>query len=715
MFRNCTSLASAPELPATTLANYCYYGMFRNCTSLENISVGFTSWNGDSTTGWLDGVKSTGTFKCPIQLGTNETITRGTSYCPTNWNVVMKDYAVVFIAEEDGCVINMTSDNDGTTPIPELSLEYSVDGSTWTDFDTSSSHSTPVTLANIGDMVFFRAKNPNTTFCTNDSAWNWFTTSKTCTVCGNVMALLDGQNRNFKTLSAPYALAYLFYECKITDASLLKLPATSLTEYCYFSMFGECTSLTSAPNLPATTLANFCYYQMFLGCTSLTSAPELPAMNLAASCYYSMFYGCVSLSQEINLIAPVLVDNCYSQMFFGCRALSKLRVEFSSWRNGSTTNWLNGVASTGEFLCPSILGTDSTITRGVSNCPTNWTVKNPNYLTFTAQTAGATIAMAKSGTAPEVSLKTSTDGGTTWQPFVVGSTIITLSNIGDNVCFAADGSNTGMGSSTNTNNHNYFVMNGSIAASGSIMSILDGDGLGVDITHNYCFNYLFKNCTGLTSAPEMPATTLANYCYNYMFQGCTALTTPPELPATTLKIGCYRGLFDGCSALSSAPILPANTMISNAYAYMFRNCTSLISAPSLPATTLAAGCYRYMFYGCTALTTPPPTLPATSLTGTYTYQYMFYGCSNLEKAPVIGLTTTPSSTQQMRYMFQNCSKLKEIEIHITSWPTTATIMGDWVNGVAAAGTFKCPAALGTDATITRGTGNCPTGWTVVNT
>ena len=34
MFSNCTSLPSAPELPATTLANYCYQSMFHSCTSL---------------------------------------------------------------------------------------------------------------------------------------------------------------------------------------------------------------------------------------------------------------------------------------------------------------------------------------------------------------------------------------------------------------------------------------------------------------------------------------------------------------------------------------------------------------------------------------------------------------------------------------------------------------------------------------------------------
>ena len=35
MFRNCTSLTQAPALPATTLADSCYYSMFDGCTSLK--------------------------------------------------------------------------------------------------------------------------------------------------------------------------------------------------------------------------------------------------------------------------------------------------------------------------------------------------------------------------------------------------------------------------------------------------------------------------------------------------------------------------------------------------------------------------------------------------------------------------------------------------------------------------------------------------------
>ena len=36
MFYRCTSLTSAPELPATSLSHYCYYGMFLGCTSLTS-------------------------------------------------------------------------------------------------------------------------------------------------------------------------------------------------------------------------------------------------------------------------------------------------------------------------------------------------------------------------------------------------------------------------------------------------------------------------------------------------------------------------------------------------------------------------------------------------------------------------------------------------------------------------------------------------------
>ena len=89
---------------------------------------------------------------------------------------------------------------------------------------------------------------------------------------------------------------------------------------------------------------------------------------------------------------------------------------------------------------------------------------------------------------------------------------------------------------------------------------------------------MFLGCTSLTTAPELPATTMAEDCYAYMFSGCsTLITVPSSLPAATLAEGCYYAMFDGCSALTTAPALPATTLAEDCYAYMFYGCSSLSS------------------------------------------------------------------------------------------------------------------------------------------
>ena len=109
---------------------------------------------------------------------------------------------------------------------------------------------------------------------------------------------------------------------------------------------------------------------------------------------------------------------------------------------------------------------------------------------------------------------------------------------------------------------------------------------------------MFNNCTSLTTAPELPATTLATSCYYSMFNNCTSLTTAPELPATTLAPYCYSYMFSRCTSLTTAPELPATTLAPYCYYSMFNNCTSLTIAPELPATNLASNCYQSMFKNC---------------------------------------------------------------------------------------------------------------------
>ena len=96
---------------------------------------------------------------------------------------------------------------------------------------------------------------------------------------------------------------------------------------------------------------------------------------------------------------------------------------------------------------------------------------------------------------------------------------------------------------------------------------------------------MFDSCTSLTTAPELPATTLATICYASMFFGCTSLTAAPELPATTLASSCYNQMFQGCTSLTTAPELPATTLADYCYSSMFQNCRNLNYIKAMFTTT----------------------------------------------------------------------------------------------------------------------------------
>ena len=212
---------------------------------------------------------------------------------------------------------------------------------------------------------------------------------------------------------------------------------------------------------------------------------------------------------------------------------------------------------------------------------------------------------------------------------------------------------------TATDDSNYSTItftddNVKVACTGDIRTLLDYKTYKTVDTSNARFCYLFIYCKVLTSAPQLPATTLASKCYSYMFSSCTSLESAPKLPATTLADSCYQSMFNLCENLTSAPaLLPATTLADQCYYYMFNGCTNLKSAPELSATTLAAYCCSYMFSDCKKLTSAPA-LSATTLAD-YCYYYMFNNCTSLESAPKLSATTLASNCYDS--MFRNCTNL----------------------------------------------------------
>ena len=115
---------------------------------------------------------------------------------------------------------------------------------------------------------------------------------------------------------------------------------------------------------------------------------------------------------------------------------------------------------------------------------------------------------------------------------------------------------------------------------------------------------------------------------------------------------CFTNLFGGCGELTTSPELPATALNDYCYQGMFSHCYGLVEAPALPATVLSLGCYDLMF--------------------------------------------------------ESCDNLSNISVSFTDWNGDSSTL-NWVQDVAASGTFKCPAGLDTS---TVDVDHVPAGWTV---
>ena len=311
---------------------------------------------------------------------------------------------------------------------PAIEVFKSTDGTNWTSMGTTTDIRAITATIPANGKLYLKA---TTDAWASNNFTNRISVSGRYKVGGNIMSLLYGDNfqnqTTFPSSSSTYRVFYqLFYNnTNLSDASGLVLPATTLTVYCYRSMFQGCTSLTTAPalpattmfsscydsmfsgctslttapalpatalakdcyrmmfqnctslttapaTLPATTLANNCYRMMFQNCTSLTTAPALPATTLADYCYGEMFRSCKSLTTAPELPAPVLVNGCYSGMFKDCTNLTNLTTYANDISaSGCLSDWVSGVAAQGNFYN---LGNPApTYPSGASGIPSGWT------------------------------------------------------------------------------------------------------------------------------------------------------------------------------------------------------------------------------------------------------------------------------------------------------------------------------------------------------
>ncbi len=326
---------------------------------------------------------------------------------------------------------------------------------------------------------------------------------------------------------------------------------------------------------------------------------------------------------------------------------------------------------------------------------------NLEFFTVQAKDAGTTVTFNYSD---DVEFRTSASGS--WSSY---TDPISLVNAGDIVQFRAKGT------AYNTDGTPIFTANKACFVYGDIMSLMCDSGFNRGTTVGAdAFKYAFKDATWIDIPAGRPlklsATTLGANCYKMMFQGCTSLTRTPEFPASltgnvpasaceemfkdctalvsagnlpnaTVEASGYKGMFSGCTSLitlpasisgtsgdsaceemfagctslANAPVPTSNTVGNRGYFGMFRGCTSLINAPELSATTLRSECYKEMFIDCTGLISAPSELSATTLAD-YCYQDMFNGCISLSDV-MAQLPATVSAQYCYRDMFNGCISL----------------------------------------------------------
>jgi len=264
LFVDCTQLISAPELPATELADKCYYYMFYGCTSLTKAP---------------ELPATTLTDYCYSHMFSGCTsLAQGPELPATN----LADYCYGYMFQ--GCT--------SLTQAPELPATNLASHCYQAMFSGCTS------LTQVPEL-------PATTLA--DECYNGMFSS--CT------SLTKAPELPATTL-ASFCYESMFSNCtSLTKAP--ELPTTTLAFGCYRFMFDGCTSLTQAPELPATTVASHCYQGMFQDCTSLTKAPELPATTLTTRCYYEMFYDCSKLNYIKMMATDISAKECIDDWVYG--------------------------------------------------------------------------------------------------------------------------------------------------------------------------------------------------------------------------------------------------------------------------------------------------------------------------------------------------------------------------------------------------------------
>lgn len=323
LFEKCTQLTSAPNLPATKLADGCYSNMFNGCTNLKTVPT-------------LPAIE--------MVEGGYQSMFQGCTSLENAPDLPARKLA-------DFCYALMFKGCTKLKKVPDALLAMTMASRCyWGMFNNCTSLTTAPNLP-----------------ATELAEYCYFQMFQGCKGLEKAPELKA-------TSLKESCYNSMFNGCTSLTAAP-DLPATELAKTCYKGMFSYCTSLETGPKeLPAEILAESCYHSMFWSCTSLKTVPDLPATTLKKDCYISMFAKCTALVNAPALSAMTLAENCYQGMFSNCEKLSSVKMLASSDQITSDKfkNWLDNAgtsATTRKLIVQDEAAYDALINAGL---PVKW-------------------------------------------------------------------------------------------------------------------------------------------------------------------------------------------------------------------------------------------------------------------------------------------------------------------------------------------------------
>ena len=338
MFRGCTSLVTAPELPATTLAGSCYYQMFMGCTSLV-------------TAPELPATTLAGSCYYQMFMGCTSLVTAPELPATT---LAASCYSNMFV----GCTSLVTAPELPATTLAGSCYYQMFRGCT--SIDDVTMLATDISAANCLDNWLYNVAASGTlhldsrlTGIQRDSAsgiptgWNrvdvdpWLNFEMPN---GGDISLTANGSPTAVTIEYSIDNGATWQEWQeVGGVRRIALPAgvrvwlrnssptstnfsTSDTDYYNFAFtdvanaYGDTRSLLCSSAADGV-ISNYVFCRLFYGCGTIATAPRLDAASIAQYCYAYMFYGCVSLMEAPEIVSAQTFSNCFRSMFQGCTGI----------------------------------------------------------------------------------------------------------------------------------------------------------------------------------------------------------------------------------------------------------------------------------------------------------------------------------------------------------------------------------------------------------